>query len=97
MVVVSINGCDPLDPGSTPGTAIFSLFFFCLSPRALGRNFFDHGFWCGKNAPDNHGIVGPVIDYSYPVASVELPMASFEPPTTRSEVCFANHCAMLPG
>ena len=22
-VVVSISGCDPLDPGSTPGTAIF--------------------------------------------------------------------------
>ena len=28
-VVVSISGCDPLDPGSNPGTAIF-LLFFCL-------------------------------------------------------------------
>ena len=28
-VVVSISGCDPLDPGSNPGTAItFFLFFF---------------------------------------------------------------------
>jgi hypothetical protein len=27
-VVVSISGCDPLDPGSTPGTAIFLLIGF---------------------------------------------------------------------
>ena len=27
-VVVSISGCDPLDPGSTPGTAIFDNFSF---------------------------------------------------------------------
>ena len=27
-VVVSISGCDPLDPGSTPGTAILFFFFF---------------------------------------------------------------------
>ena len=25
-VVVSISGCDPLDPGSTPGTAKFFIF-----------------------------------------------------------------------
>ena len=31
-VVVSISGCDPLDPGSNPGTAIFfSLFCFPLA------------------------------------------------------------------
>ena len=29
-VVVSISGCDPLDPGSTPGTASF-LFFVCVA------------------------------------------------------------------
>ena len=29
-VVVSISGCDPLDPGSNPGTAIPLLFFFAL-------------------------------------------------------------------
>jgi hypothetical protein len=33
-VVVSISGCDPLDPGSNPGTAIlfilFSFVFICL-------------------------------------------------------------------
>ena len=28
-VVVSISGCDPLDPGSNPGTAI-TFFFVCL-------------------------------------------------------------------
>ena len=26
-VVVSISGCDPLDPGSTPGTAKFFNFY----------------------------------------------------------------------
>ena len=30
-VVVSISGCDPLDPGSTPGTAIFFGPFFFLA------------------------------------------------------------------
>ena len=30
-VVVSINGCDPFDPGSNPGTAMFSPF------QPLGR------------------------------------------------------------
>ena len=31
-VVVSISGCDPLDPGSNPGTAIlFVLFSFCFA------------------------------------------------------------------
>ena len=30
-VVVSISGCDPLDPGSNPGTAILFLVFFFLS------------------------------------------------------------------
>jgi len=34
-VVVSINGCDPFDPGSNPGTAIIIFFvifgfLFCL-------------------------------------------------------------------
>ena len=28
-VVVSISGCDPLDPGSTPGTATLFPFFLC--------------------------------------------------------------------
>ena len=38
-VVVSISGCDPLDPGSNPGTAIT---FFCRlgTWEALPRDFF---------------------------------------------------------
>ena len=32
-VVVSISGCDPLDPGSNPGTAILFLVFF-FSPTS---------------------------------------------------------------
>ena len=29
--MVSISGCDPLDPGSNPGTAIIFLFFpYCF-------------------------------------------------------------------
>ena len=31
-VVVSISGCDPLDPGSNPGTAKTFLFVFSLFP-----------------------------------------------------------------
>ena len=42
-VVVSISGCDPLDPGSNPGTAIPFLFFLgfgvCSPPSTRGRLF----------------------------------------------------------
>jgi hypothetical protein len=34
-VVVSISGCDPLDPGSNPGTAIF--FLPVCSPSARDK------------------------------------------------------------
>ena len=37
-VVVSISGCDPLDPGSIPGTAIIFYFFFVFFLLLL---FFD--------------------------------------------------------
>ena len=34
--MVSISGCDPLDPGSNPGTAIFiSLFILFLVPYKI--------------------------------------------------------------
>jgi hypothetical protein len=39
-VVVSISGCDPLDPGSNPGTAIlFVLFSFVFVFVLLAQNF----------------------------------------------------------
>ena len=34
-VVVSISGCDPLDPGSTPGTAIIFVELQQTFPRSL--------------------------------------------------------------
>ena len=38
-VVVSISGCDPLDPGSTPGTAKFLIliFKFCLFLKNISK------------------------------------------------------------
>ena len=34
-VVVSISGCDPLDPGSTPGTANFYIQLFVIFSLAF--------------------------------------------------------------
>ena len=43
-VVVSISGCDPLDPGSTPGTAIFLCFpfFFSFVVKSQGEELESH-------------------------------------------------------
>jgi hypothetical protein len=41
-VVVSISGCDPLDPGSNPGTAM--IFFLYLQPvEALQKSVLHAG------------------------------------------------------
>ena len=38
--MVSISGCDPLDPGSNPGTAITFFLFTSRSSGVLGRSLF---------------------------------------------------------
>ena len=47
-VVVSISGCDPLDPGSNPGTAIlFVLFSFVFVFVFLLQDFWFPLVWFG--------------------------------------------------
>jgi hypothetical protein len=73
--VVSISGCDPLDPGSNPGTAIT---FFCWLGvwNALPRELFVCALFSGMECPVYiRGVV-------YPSTTEKKVQASTPPPSS---------------